>query len=216
MLHALCKTAPEARNTTIMELVRKLAGHTFYQLMGYRPFAVNADAWDREYKSGAWDFLGTMDNLGGLASILGYCQFLNPDSILDIGCGAGLLARKLKVLPYGAYLGVDLSAEAIAQAASVGDDRTTFMLGGAEDFDTDRRFDVIIFSQILNYIPEPQILLARYAKYLTPSGRIIASLYQAPRTRAAWRLIDRTMATDDAMTITQGSGTNVTKVLRPR
>ena len=199
-----------------MELVRKLAGHAFFQVMGYRPFAVNADTWDREYKTGAWDFLGTMDNLGGLASILGYCQFLNPVSILDIGCGAGLLARKLKVLPYGSYLGVDLSAEAIAQAAPVGDHRTAFVLGGAEDFDTGQRFDVIIFSQILNYIPRPEAVLARYAKYLTPSGRIIASLYEAPRTRAAWRLIDRTMRTEDAMTITQGAGTNVTKVLRPR
>jgi 2-polyprenyl-3-methyl-5-hydroxy-6-metoxy-1,4-benzoquinol methylase len=199
-----------------MELVRKLAGHAFFQVMGYRPFTVNAATWDREYKTGAWDFLGTMDNLGGLASILGYCQFLNPDSILDIGCGAGLLARKLKVLPYGSYLGVDLSPEAIAQAAPVSDHRTRFAVGGAEDFESGRRFDVIIFSQILNYIPDPGILLARYAKFLTPTGRIIVSLYQAPRTRAAWRLIDRTMATDDAMTVTQGSGTNTTKVLRPR
>jgi 2-polyprenyl-3-methyl-5-hydroxy-6-metoxy-1,4-benzoquinol methylase len=199
-----------------MELVRKLAGHAFFQVMGYRPFAVHADTWDREYRSGAWDFLGTMDNLGGLASILGYCQFLNPDSILDIGSGAGLLARKLKVLPYASYLGIDLSAEAVAQAAPVCDHRTAFVLRGAEDFDTDKRFDVIIFSQILNYITEPGAVLARYAKYLTPTGRIIASLYQAPRTRAAWRLIDRTMVTCDAMTITQGSGTNVTKVLRPR
>ena len=199
-----------------MELVKKLAGHAFFQVVGYRPFTVKADAWDREYRSGTWDFLGAMDNLGGLAAIMGYCQFLNPDAILDIGCGAGLLARKLKVLPYGSYLGVDLSAEAIAQAASVSDDRTAFQRGGAEDFDTAQRFDVIVFSQILNYIPHPEAVLARYAKFLTPRGRIIASLYEAPRTRAAWRLIGRTMATDDAMTITQGAGTNVTKVLRPR
>jgi 2-polyprenyl-3-methyl-5-hydroxy-6-metoxy-1,4-benzoquinol methylase len=199
-----------------MELVRKIAGHAFFQVMGYRPFPVNADTWDREYRSGVWDFLGTMDNLGGLASILGYCQFLAPDSILDIGCGAGLLARKFKGLPYSSYLGVDLSAEAIAQAAPVSDHRTAFTLGGAEDFDTDQRFDVIVFSQILNYIPRPEAMLARYAKYLTPGGRIIVSLYRAPRTRAAWRLIDRTMATCDAMTVTQGSGTTTTKVLRPR
>jgi 2-polyprenyl-3-methyl-5-hydroxy-6-metoxy-1,4-benzoquinol methylase len=199
-----------------MELVRKLAGHAFFQLMGYRPFAVDAGTWDREYKSGSWDFLGAMDNLGGLASILGYCQYLNPDLILDIGCGAGLLARKLKVLPYGAYLGLDLSAEAIAQAAPVADDRTTFQIGDAESFDTGHRFDVIVFSQILNYVERPDAMLARYAGLLTANGRIIASLYQAPRTAAAWRLIDRTMHTDDAMTVTQGAGTTTTKVLRPR
>jgi 2-polyprenyl-3-methyl-5-hydroxy-6-metoxy-1,4-benzoquinol methylase len=199
-----------------MELVRKIAGYAFFQVMGYRPFAVNADTWDREYRSGAWDFLGAMDNLGGLASILGYCQFLAPASILDVGCGAGLLARKLKMLPYESYLGIDLSAEAIAQAAPVCDHRTVFALAGAEDFETDRRFDVIIFSQILNYIPDPDAMLARYTKFLTPAGRIVVSLYQAPRTRAAWRVIDRTMRTDDAMTVTQGPGTTTTKVLRQR
>ena len=199
-----------------MELVRKIAGYAFFQVMGYRPFAVNADTWDREYRSGAWDFLGAMDNLGGLASILGYCQFLNPASILDVGCGAGLLARKLKVLPYESFLGIDLSAEAIAQAAPVSDHRTAFAVAGAEDFETDRRFDVIVFSQILNYIPQPDRVLACYAKYLTPEGRIIVSLYQAPRTQAAWRVIDRAMRVDDAMTVTQGSGTTTTKVLRLR
>jgi 2-polyprenyl-3-methyl-5-hydroxy-6-metoxy-1,4-benzoquinol methylase len=199
-----------------MDLIKRLASYAVFEVIGFRAAPVSATAWDREYKDGSWDYLGTMDNLGGLVSVLGYCQFLNPASILDVGCGAGLLAAKLKVLPYEAYLGIDLSAEAVAQARAVADARTAFAVSGAEEFHIDRRFDVIVFSQILNYIDNPGALLARYAKYLAPNGRLIVSMYASGRTRAAWNLIERTMAVEDAMTITQATGTTTTKVLKPR
>ncbi len=142
-----------------MDIVRKIASYAVFQMIGFRPTPVSAQVWDREYKSGRWDYLGALDNLGGLASVLGYCQFLEPAAILDVGCGAGLLAKKLKVLPYKSYLGVDLSAEAIAQAAPVADARTAFAVAEAGDFHSDRQFDVVIFCQILNYIPDPDAVL---------------------------------------------------------
>jgi len=199
-----------------MDLVKRLASYAVFRVIGFRPAPVCAEAWDREYRDGRWDYLGSLENVGGLASVLGYCQFLNPAAILDVGCGAGLLAAKLKVLPYLSYLGVDLSAEAIAQAQDQADARTAFAVAGAQDFHTDRRFDVIIFSQILNYIDRPDRLLARYAQYLNPHGRIVVSMYAAGRTRAAWQLIEKTMRVEDAMTVTQGPGTTTTKILAPR
>ncbi|MEI9989902.1 MAG: methyltransferase domain-containing protein [Rhizomicrobium sp.] len=199
-----------------MDFVRRIASYAVFQVIGFRPSRVSAKAWDNEYKSGHWDFLGRLDSLGGLASVLGYCQFLAPDSILDVGCGAGLLARKLKVLPYKSYLGVDLSAEAIAQAAPVADARTAFAVAEAGEFHSDRRFDVVIFSQVLNYVLDPDAVLLRYARYLMPNGRIVVSMYDTGRTRAAWALIEKAMAVEDAMTVTQSTGTTTTKLLRPR
>lgn len=199
-----------------MEFIKRLASYAVFEVIGFRAAPVSAAAWDREYKDGNWDYLGAMDNLGGLVSVLGYCQYLNPASILDVGCGAGLLAAKLKVLPYRSYLGIDLSAEAVAQAGTVADARTAFAVSGAEEFQTDRRFDAIVFSQILNYVEHPDWVLARYAKYLAPNGRLIVSMYASGRTRAAWNLIERAMAVEDAMTITQASGATTTKVLKPR
>ncbi|MEJ0041055.1 MAG: class I SAM-dependent methyltransferase [Rhizomicrobium sp.] len=184
-----------------MDFVRRIASYAVFQIIGFRPSPVSAQVWDNEYKSGHWDFLGRLDSLGGLASVLGYCQFLAPDSILDVGCGAGLLARKLKVLPYKSYLGVDLSAEAIAQAAPVADGRTAFAVAEAGDFHSDRRFDVIIFSQVLNYVPDPDALLLRYARHLTPDGRIVVSMYDTGRTRAAWNLVEKAMTVEDAMAV---------------
>ncbi|MEI9995682.1 MAG: methyltransferase domain-containing protein [Rhizomicrobium sp.] len=199
-----------------MQLVKRLVSRALFQVIGFRPAPVAAAVWDKEYAAGHWDFLGEMGSLGGLVSVLGYCQFLGPASILDVGCGAGLLAKKLKVLPYKSYLGIDLSPQAVAQAQDEADARTAFAVSGAEDFQSDRRFDVIIFSQILNYIPQPDALLSRYAKFLTPQGRIIVSLYDSGRNRAAWSLIERPMQVEDMMTVSQGDGMTTTKVLKLR
>jgi|SRR5581483_5075676 len=200
-----------------MSLVKRLASYAVFEVIGFRPAPVPAQEWDREYREGRWDYLGDMTSIGGLASVIGYCQFLNPSTILDVGCGAGVLASRLKLLPYTQYLGVDISAEAIAQAQGLADDRTAFAVAGAEEFHTDRRFDVVIFSQLLNYIDRPDELAARYARYLTvPRGRIVAALFDAGRTRAAWRLIERKFRVEDSMRIVQGPGSTTTKVLVPR
>jgi SAM-dependent methyltransferase len=92
-----------------MERLKGLVGAALFPLLGYRPQRVSADAWDREYRDGAWDYLAGIENVAGLASVLGYCQHLNPAAILDAGCGEGLLAAKLKLLAYERYLGLDIS-----------------------------------------------------------------------------------------------------------
>ncbi|MEY4964742.1 MAG: hypothetical protein RL274_325 [Pseudomonadota bacterium] len=199
-----------------MERIKELARAIVFGVTGYRPQQVSAETWDREYQGGQWEYLRKIDSLAGLVSILGYCQFLNPASILDAGCGEGLLAEKLKILPYKSYLGMDVSKEAIALATGrLGDERSRFTVADAWAFDTDERFDVIVFNQSLYYLSEPAALLVKYQKLLTPNGRIIVSMVDNARTRAVWRLIDPAMRIEDAMTTIQGKGTVVTKVMLP-
>lgn len=199
-----------------MERIKELARAIAFTLTGYRPQHVSPETWDREYREGQWDYLRRMDSLAGLVSILGYCQFLNPASILDAGCGEGLLAEKLKMLPYTSYLGIDVSREAIASAtARLGDDRSRFVVADAWAFETDQRFDVIVFNQSLYYLTDPAGVLRKYQALLKPDGRIIVSMVDNARTRAVWRLIDPAMRIEDAMTTIQGKGRVTTKVFLP-
>ena len=111
---------------------------------------------------------------------------------------------------------MDVSKEAIALATGrLGDERSRFTVADAWAFDTDERFDVIVFNQSLYYLSEPAALLVKYQKLLTPNGRIIVSMVDNARTRAVWRLIDPAMRIEDAMTTIQGKGTVVTKVMLP-
>jgi SAM-dependent methyltransferase len=208
---------PENKNTggTLdMERIKELARAIVFALVGYRPQHVTPEMWDREYRDGQWEYLRKMDSIAGLVSILGYCDFLKPASILDAGCGEGLLAEKLKLLPYKSYLGMDVSREAIALATqNLGDARSQFVVADAWLFDTPERFDVIVFNQSLYYLTDPAGILKKYRALLNPGGRIIVSMVDNARTRAVWRLIDPVFGIEDAMTTTQGKGTVVTKVI---
>jgi 2-polyprenyl-3-methyl-5-hydroxy-6-metoxy-1,4-benzoquinol methylase len=100
---------------------------------------------------------------------LGYCQYLSPDTILDVGCGEGLLADKLTVLPYRQFVGVDISSTAITNAQRLlGDARTAFVAADAHDFVPETPFDIIIFNQCLYYMPDPVGMIRRYAAFLKP------------------------------------------------
>jgi len=199
-----------------MKRLKEVVSRPMFKLIGYRPQQVSAAAWDREYKDGQWKYLETIGSIAGLVSILGYCQFLAPASLLDVGCGAGVLAGKLKVLPFQSYLGIDISPEAVAQAQDLADARTAFAVADANAFETDRKFDAIIFNQCMNYLPNPAATVAHYARFLGPNGRIIVSMFESARTRAAWPLVLQDMTVEDSMSYEQSEGRGTTKVLKPR
>jgi SAM-dependent methyltransferase len=100
-------------------------------------------------------------------------------SILDVGCGAGNTARKL--LDQG-YEVVCLSPNAwlndVAQAA-VGD-RAKVYLSKFEDFELDRKFDLILFSESFLFMKADQAL-AKAEAMLNPGGYVIISdIFKVP------------------------------------
>lgn len=73
-----------------------------------------AETQDEAYKSGAYDYIDTLDMAPRMAVIAGYVQRLGLGSILDLGCGTAALVEHLA--PGISYLGVDISPTAIETA----------------------------------------------------------------------------------------------------
>jgi SAM-dependent methyltransferase len=97
--------------------------------------------------------------------------------VLDIGCGLGVLSRRLA--PHAQrILGLDISNEAVVQAraASRSHENLDFAQGDVTDFDSGaRRFDLIVLADTLYYIsplsdPVLKALAARIADLLAPGG----------------------------------------------
>jgi SAM-dependent methyltransferase len=198
----------------MLEEIKSILAFPYYKLAGYRPTRVPVAAWDERFRSGKYSYLEDLSQIGGLSMIFGYCQFLDPKSILDVGCGYGSLTKNIRALDYKYYLGIDISAEAVSQAqASYSDDRTDFAVADATQFVPHQKFDVIIFNQCAYYFDNPQDVVQRYAEFLTPSGRIIVSMTDCGKTRAAWPLISRNMIIENSITIAQHPGRNITKLL---
>lgn len=93
-------------------------------------------------------------------------------TLLDVGCGAGLLAQRFAAQGYEVS-GVDVydSAEAREHCASFRVRDLDAGLGLSED----ERFEVIVFADVLEHLRDPEGLLMEARRHLSEGGQIIAS-----------------------------------------
>ncbi len=156
---------------------------------------IYSSLWDRKYAAGRWDFLRGIREVPHLSVIVGLNQRLAPHgSILDVGCGEGMLQEQMGRNGYSKYLGIDTSATALEALSIRCDERTKFIVHDAETFPLEEQYDTIVFCESLYYFTQPIETLQRYAKALSFNGVIIFSLYQSsPRARAILRCIKQTL-----------------------
>ena len=117
-----------------------------------------------------------------------YCGVGNPfelgsldqgQTILDIGCGAGVdcLIAGLMVGSAGQVCGVDLSSEMVEKAKQHTEtmelENITIRTGDVENlpFETDR-FDVVISNGVFNLIPDKTSAFAETDRVLKPESRL--------------------------------------------
>lgn len=100
-------------------------------------------------------------------------------SILDVGMGAGNTARKLVERGYRVD-GVSPNAYLTAVARGVLGDRVTIFESRFEDVETDRRYDLILFSESFLFM-QPDAALAKATALLNPGGHIlICDIFRLP------------------------------------
>jgi 2-polyprenyl-3-methyl-5-hydroxy-6-metoxy-1,4-benzoquinol methylase len=176
---------------------------------GYSPEVVAADTWEQSYRAEAWNRLEGVAEAARYGAIAGYCEVYGGGSVLDIGCGHGVLHRKLRRLALKRYVGTDISVQAIEQAQrraagtgaefSVSDAETAVVPNGT--------YDLIVFNECLYYMRDPRGVIEKYAGGLAPGGHIIVSMYDRPRSWAAWKLMPERLAlVDGARVINPAAG----------
>jgi SAM-dependent methyltransferase len=97
---------------------------------------------------------------------------------LDVGCGTGALtAAVLAVADPAGVVGVDPSGGFLAAArAAIADPRAAFRTGDARSLPLpDRRFDAVISGLALNFVPDPRLAAAEFARVTTAGG--VAAAY---------------------------------------
>ncbi|MBT4889829.1 MAG: class I SAM-dependent methyltransferase [Rhodospirillales bacterium] len=107
-----------------------------------------------------------------------YCQNLavNANSILDLGCGTGLLLAELS---HGrSATGVD-PAHAMLEVARnrLGGDRVQWIEGDARNLHLDQQFDLVFLTghafQVFLYAEDQRAVLQTIARHLSPNGQFI-------------------------------------------
>ncbi|MFD2263154.1 class I SAM-dependent methyltransferase [Lacibacterium aquatile] len=147
-----------------------------------------AALWDREYRDGRWNFLHAMREVPRYGIVSAYlAQVLKPGSLLDIGCGDGVLMDYLPVTKISRYVGVDLAQEALDRfrGLPVGGELACADL---QSYQPQGKFDAILFNEVLFFADDPAAEMARYKKFLTPEGAMVVSLYVKQSGGAARQL----------------------------
>jgi methionine biosynthesis protein MetW len=109
--------------------------------------------------------------------------------ILDVGCGGGRLGQVLQQEKRCTVYGVDISAAAVAEARGV--------LHAAEQMDVERdgfpfstdRFEVIIFSDVLEHLVDPEAAVTKFLPFLDRQGVVIASVPNVANVSIRLRLL---------------------------
>jgi 2-polyprenyl-3-methyl-5-hydroxy-6-metoxy-1,4-benzoquinol methylase len=98
--------------------------------------------------------------------------------VLDVGCGFGLLGERLREQGNSVW-GID-AADDVAERATERLDRfvladLTDQTGVAEQIG-DQRFDVVVFADVLEHLPDPIGTLRSYLPFLAPGGSLLVSV----------------------------------------
>ena len=98
--------------------------------------------------------------------------------VLDVGCGFATTSAEIQRLS-NEVTGIDASEAAITVARErIAEVIAADLEDGAAVARAlgDRRFDVIVFADVLEHLPRPLPVLREYLRYLAPGGSVIVSL----------------------------------------
>ena len=137
--------------------------------------------WDRQYKKGKWEFLKNDLESHRYSKIAEYIKLYgakNP-SILDLGCGEGILNEYVSDVNYKHFLGVDYSKVSIANAKQKGFKNSDFLVADLHHYTPHSKFDVIIFNEAFYYVfdSEKANVLSTMLNSLENGGIIITSIF---------------------------------------
>jgi 2-polyprenyl-3-methyl-5-hydroxy-6-metoxy-1,4-benzoquinol methylase len=140
------------------------------------PAPPGIEQWDSEYQGGKWAYLGGVAELARYSILVGYLQHFKPGgAILDVGCGDGVLYRRLPPHAYSRYVGVDCAGSAIRTLQAAGAGNCAFVAADADSYLPSERFDALVFNEVLYYLREPEAVVERYAGALNRGGIIVVS-----------------------------------------
>jgi len=138
--------------------------------------------WNRQYKKGRWEYLKNNVEAPRYAKIL---ESIKQDataqpSVLDLGCGEGVLRLRLENETIGYFLGVDFSKVSIKTATKYNFKNSDFQVADLHYYKPPQEFDVIVFNEAFYYINDAvrAKVLKRILGKLKQGGILINSIYK--------------------------------------
>ena len=147
---------------------------TYQKSKRYFSIRTSVKEWNHLYEEGHWDYLEDYGEAARYDVIIGMIRRRKSiKTILDLGCGSGVLAEHLENGKY-AYTGIDFSAKAIEKSNPA---YGSFHTADVTSYIPEHKYDCIVANEVLYYISDQIGLIQKYMDWLTEDGFIIISLY---------------------------------------
>jgi 2-polyprenyl-6-hydroxyphenyl methylase/3-demethylubiquinone-9 3-methyltransferase len=169
-------------------------------LLQYKGTCVHSvEDWADELAKGAYRGYAELDELARYSLIAGYVAWLAPHpTILDVGCGTGIMRGRLGAVPFSRYVGVDYAPAVLDEARRLEDERTSFILGGPDQAQP-HQFDIAIANEVLYETPEPRAFVEEICRRLVPGGYLVSSNFRHTGDSGLHRILDARLELIDAV-----------------
>lgn len=176
----------------VRQIVESRPGQRYYQDPAY--WNASLTGWASSYLGGT--FANDLRDLATLFMVERRAPAAT--SFLDLGCAGATMASKLGA-KFSAYHGIDISEVAIAKARE-NVARTSrpglscaLEVSTLEAFQPPRRFDVIVFNEVLYYVPLRDLpgVLRKYTQCLEPEGLFVISMKNTEVARLVQQILLR-------------------------
>lgn len=148
--------------------------------------------WNRQYKKGRWEYLKNDVEAPRYSKIVGAIkQYAKTQpTVLDLGCGEGVLRMRLENESIGYFLGIDFSKVSIKNATKYNFKNSDFQVADLHYYKPPQEFDVIVFNEAFYYINDAvrAKVLNRVLGTLKKGGLLITSIFK--EGSGCWQYFD--------------------------
>ncbi|MAO08439.1 MAG: SAM-dependent methyltransferase [Alteromonas sp.] len=138
--------------------------------------------WNKQYRTGRWESLKSDIEAPRYEKIKEFIQTYGPKnpSILDLGCGDGVLTEKLQGMEYQFFKGIDFSKVSIEKAQEKAFPKAVFQNTDIIKFQPSQNYDIVIFNEVFYYIPDSEKIrvMDLIFQHLNPRGILISSIFR--------------------------------------
>lgn len=138
--------------------------------------------WNKQYRKGRWDSLQSDLEAHRYYQIIDFMKQYgskNP-SVLDLGCGDGVLRQRMDTFKFEFFKGIDFSKVSIDKAKAKNLLKSEFDSQDIIKFQPQRSYDIILFNEVFYYIPDSEKtrVLELMFSYLNKGGIVIISIFR--------------------------------------
>jgi trans-aconitate methyltransferase len=175
--------------TKLLQLPNRVIRHLF--LDGSYERYYSPEIWDGKYASG-YDLNAPAEDgrYGALLAVIR--RFERGGSILDAGCGDGVLEEQLSRCSESRIVGIDYSQSAIDAANARRLPNCEFICSDYRGFQPRERFSVIVFNEALYYVEDYLATVEHLSGFLVEDGVLIVSMFETRVTSRIWKALEGT------------------------